>query len=191
MILDYYIDKKGLNSNEKKVTGYFLEKFLYFNNQKKNNHKFIHNFINFNSNRNNYFSSLFQCFLKIKLEKFKTLTNLNSRINLLKLRMEFSNTNSHQIFRSDENPTKIKSKIYSCLNSLPLFPKKNIKIQFRKMKKLFKKIFFIKTHKAILIYWFRFFLNLKKNKGKSVFEIFNPIQIFRIVQHKIITYLIF
>jgi len=146
------------------VSGYFIERFLYFNFQKKTNYNFTYRFFSYNSNIISYFHSLQQCFFKVKLEKSKFLKNLVSRINLLKLRFEYPNFETSQIFKSNRNRNNLK--IYGSLNNLPLVPDKINIIAIIKIKIVLKKLFF-KKYKTIIPYWFFFFEKVVKNYGKN------------------------
>ena len=106
MILNSYSIYKDSIIFEKNVTGYFIERFLHFNHQKNINFIFFSKYFSYNSNRANYFVSLFQCFLRVKKEKSTHNKNMLSRINLLKLRCEISETNTPHFYKYEQNSTK-------------------------------------------------------------------------------------
>lgn len=162
MILKNFIQSEKYILIEKHTSGYFIERFLYFNYQKSNHFKFTDRFTCYNSNKINYFYALLQCFFKVKLEKLKYLKNLISRVNLLKLRLEFPRFDSIQLFKFNKILRRIKKKIYGSLNTLPLIPKKINFFSNDKLKFIYKKLFFNKNFKTTFFFWFSFFGKINK-----------------------------
>ena len=142
--------------NQNSVSGYFIERYVYFTFRKKNPFNFTNNFLSYNSNVNNYFHSLQQCFYNVKLEKLKFHKNLVSRVNLLKLRFEYSNVKTSQMFISNGSGFLKELKVYGSLNNLPLIPEKINLVSIIKIKFVLKKLFFKKPNN-IYFYWFLFF----------------------------------
>ena len=142
--------------NQNCVSGYFIERYIYFTFWKKNPFNFTNNFLNYNSKVNNYFHSLQQCFYNVKLEKLKFHKNLVSRVNLLKLRFEYSNVKTSQMFISNGSRIIKELKVYGSLNNLPLIPEKINLVSIIKIKFVLKKLFFKKPNN-IYFYWFLFF----------------------------------
>ena len=162
MLLNTYIVYYNVDFVEKNPTGYFIEKFLCFSQRKKNNSIVFNRFIIYNSNRSNYFFALFQYFLKVKLEKINHFKNLVSRINLLKQRFEFPRFDSLQLFMLDKIIFKAEKKMYGSFNVLPIIPKKSCEFSLEKLKFIFKKFFFAKGYKLILVSWYWCFKKLFK-----------------------------
>ena len=163
MILRSYIEFKKSILLEKSISGFFIERFLFFNLKKKNNYNFTNRFIFYNSNRNRYFHFLLQSFFKVKTGNLKSNKNLISRINLLKLRFEFSISDSAQILTFDKNRRMLNHKIYGSLNMLPVIPRKKEIISYKIIKNNFKKLFFNKQLKFSFFYWFWFFKKISEN----------------------------
>jgi hypothetical protein len=168
MILKNYL-RYGIKVDlKKRITGFFIERFLLFNLKKKIRFKFINKFCFYNSNRSKYFHSFQQCFLKVKLEKLKYFKNLISRMNLLRLRFEIFNSDSHHPFNFTRVFAIFKKKTYASLNKLVIIPKKNRKISFNASKIIFKKFFLSKKVSILFCFWFYFFNKITKNVGKQI-----------------------
>ena len=162
MILNSYSIYKDSIIFEKNVTGYFIERFLHFNHQKNINFKFFSKYFSYNSNRANYFVSLFQCFLRVKKEKSTHNKNMLSRINLLKLRYEISETNTPHFYKYKQKLHWNDSKTYGSFNNLSLIPKKIKIFSFSRIQIVIKKLFLGNSYKLFFIQWFWFFENFKK-----------------------------
>ena len=175
MILDSYSIFKDSIIFEKNATGYFIERFLHFNHQKNINFKFFSKHFSYNSNRANYFFSLFQCFLRVKKEKSTHNKNMLSRINLLKLRCEISETNTPHFYKYEQKFPWNDSKTYGSFNNLTLVPKKINIFSFSRIQIVIKKLFLENSYKIFFIHWFWFFKNFRKITKICISNIIYPI----------------
>ena len=195
MILKSYSVYKEAIFFEKKVTGYFIERFLHFNHQKNNKFKFPNKYISYNSNRVIYFVSRLQCFFKVKKEKLNRIKNIVSRINLLKLRLEFSETLNPHINRLGLKLFPNNAKTYGSFNSLPLIPRQIGIFSNSRFQVAFKKLFSVDLYKLYSVNWYWFFESLRKiakiNILKPICSIIEaPITLFTVVNKVIVNKLI-